>query len=1487
MIGNAAKQKQRTARFLAQRSIGDRSPRNAAKMLAAARAATASTGTAAKQPTQATTTHARANSASTASFTAAWQPVGPAQVSTAAYGLVTGRVTSIAADPSDASGNTIYVGSTGGGVWKSTNAVGSGAVFAPLTDTLGVFGGLSGTSISIGAVTVQPGGTGVVLAGTGDPNNATDSYYGSGILRSADNGLTWSLISESSDTAAGAHEHFTFFGNSFAGFAWSTTSTNVVAAAVTSAAEGPLQESVVNAGVEGTNIRGLYYSQDAGQTWNLAAINDGSQTVQSDQTQFTGPGNAAMAVVWNPIRQMFYAAVRYHGYYQSADGITWTRLAHQPGANFSTLYCPALQGLTGSPGCPIFRGVLAVQPVTGDTFALTVDDANLDQGLWQDVCGLTSGACSSANVTFANQIGDAAIEAGAADATIPQADYDLYLAAVPSRQDTLLFVGTEDVYRCSLANACAWHNSTNATTCMSAMVAPAQHALDATSASLGILYFGNDGGLWSTSDLVNEQMGQCSSDDANHYQNLNGGLGSLAEVESLALDASNAGSMMASLGVLGTAAPPPGTGAGQTAMIPWIQVLDGEGNYGAIDPADDENWYATSGFGVAIDRCTEGSGCDIAGFGQPVIGNTQVDDDGYQQIIPAPWILDPRNSSQIILGTCRMWRGPATGGNGWSDTDLLSSMLDGDQGPFCDGNAEVRSLAASGGATDATGTPELLYAGMAGPYDGGGVVAGHVFSASTANAGATAAWTDLGQSPVSNAAQFNPGGFDISSLFVDPHDPTGQTVYVTIEGFGGNGITAAKVYASTNGGASWTNITNNLSNSPANSIVIDPNDANTAYVATDAGVWVTTNIADCANSTSSCWNVFGTSLPNAPPIQLATFNQGSTAMLRVATYGRGVWEIPLVTAATVQTAASITPTSLIFLSQAEEAESAPQQLLVTNIGTISLNVTSVSVTGDFSEEDTCAGATIAAGGACTVSVSFTPTQTGSRSGVLTVYGNLSGGQITAGLSGTGTAPPSIVLLPTQLSFAPTLIGQTAAAQDVTISNTGAGATTLISESVSGDYAITADTCGSSLSSNYGCTVSIAFSPTASGSRTGTLTVMDSVGTQTVSLSGTGLAPATDGLSPPSLAFGSLVIGEKSAAQQVTLANNGDQSLQLISAQISGDFAFVNDCGTSLAGHSSCAITVEFVPTQTGAETGTLTVSDIHRSQTVSLSGVGLAPAGTSATPAMLNFGNYAVGGTSQAQTVTVTDNGGAGLAGLSYAITGDFSISTRTCGSGLAAGADCTLDVVFSPTVTGVRSGILTVIAAGQAPLRVALVGNGEDFQLQVSGSSSATVISGQTATYQLQIAPVNGSTGSVTLACTGAPQYSTCTVNPTAPIMLTGNSTAFATVTVATGQAVTTSAGLRSRGWLGAGSQLLSLVMPLGLAAARRRRRFIVALLGFATLLLLAGCGLGVSAGSSSVVTGTGNTPVNATPSGTYTITVTATAPGLSRSVQLTLNVE
>ena len=179
---------------------------------------------------------ATAQNGGTAALNVPWTPLAPQSLTATATGPAGGRVLSVAVDPGDASGNTIYIGGNGG-VFKSTNAAAaSGVTFVPVSDLVPAID-IAHTHINLvnaGTVTVQPGRTGVVLAGTGDPTDEPDSVYGTGILRSADGGNSWSTITGSRDPATGLEQN-SFFGEAFEGFAWSTRSPNTVVAAVTTA----------------------------------------------------------------------------------------------------------------------------------------------------------------------------------------------------------------------------------------------------------------------------------------------------------------------------------------------------------------------------------------------------------------------------------------------------------------------------------------------------------------------------------------------------------------------------------------------------------------------------------------------------------------------------------------------------------------------------------------------------------------------------------------------------------------------------------------------------------------------------------------------------------------------------------------------------------------------------------------------------------------------------------------------------------------------------------------------------------------------------------------------------------------------------------------------------------------------------------------------------------------------------------------------------
>jgi hypothetical protein len=195
--------------------------------------------------------------------------------------------------------------------------------------------------------------------------------------------------------------------------------------------------------------------------------------------------------------------------------------------------------------------------------------------------------------------------------------------------------------------------------------------------------------------------------------------------------------------------------------------------------------------------------------------------------------------------------------------------------------------------------------------------------------------------------------------------------------------------------------------------------------------------------------------------------------------------------------------NLAFGNQNVGSTSAPQTVTLSNTGNATLTITSLTVSGDFAQTNTC-GSSLAAGSSCTISVTFTPSVFGSRNGLGTLTDNVGSGTQTVSLSGTGLAAVA-TLSPSSLSFGNQNVGSTSAPQTVTLSNTGNAALAITRLSASGDFTQT-NACGSSLAAGGSCTISVTFTPSASGTRSGTLTLTDNAGggTQTVTLTGIGM-----------------------------------------------------------------------------------------------------------------------------------------------------------------------------------------------------------------------------------------------------------------------------------------------------------------------------------------------------------------------------------------------
>jgi FG-GAP-like repeat/Abnormal spindle-like microcephaly-assoc'd, ASPM-SPD-2-Hydin len=214
------------------------------------------------------------------------------------------------------------------------------------------------------------------------------------------------------------------------------------------------------------------------------------------------------------------------------------------------------------------------------------------------------------------------------------------------------------------------------------------------------------------------------------------------------------------------------------------------------------------------------------------------------------------------------------------------------------------------------------------------------------------------------------------------------------------------------------------------------------------------------------------------------------------------------------TTVSLSKTSLTFANQLIGTSSVAKTVKLTNTGGLTLTISSVAIrgtnTGDFEQTNNC-GSGLSPGFSCTITVTFAPTQAGPRTASLTITDNAAGSPQQLALSGTGvTSGPNAFLSPSSLTFATQFVGTTSPAQSVTLSDYGTATLSITSIGFAGadpgDFHQT-NTCGSSVAQGASCTISIAFNPPQSGSRTATLSVTDNApgSPPTVSLTGTGTA----------------------------------------------------------------------------------------------------------------------------------------------------------------------------------------------------------------------------------------------------------------------------------------------------------------------------------------------------------------------------------------------
>jgi hypothetical protein len=202
---------------------------------------------------------------------------------------------------------------------------------------------------------------------------------------------------------------------------------------------------------------------------------------------------------------------------------------------------------------------------------------------------------------------------------------------------------------------------------------------------------------------------------------------------------------------------------------------------------------------------------------------------------------------------------------------------------------------------------------------------------------------------------------------------------------------------------------------------------------------------------------------------------------------------------------TLTPASLNFEGVLVGKSSSTQSVTVNNTGTASLTVTSMVPNGDFSQTNNCTSGLVAAGSSCKVTVTFSPTASWSRGGSIAITDNAyNDPQQVIFLVGMGNSGATASVSPSSLSYGNQTLGTVSSVKPITLSNTGTAVLNINSILAGGDFAQT-NNCPASLNAGANCTISVTFSPSNTGSRTGYLTVNDTdpAYLQNVSLSGTG------------------------------------------------------------------------------------------------------------------------------------------------------------------------------------------------------------------------------------------------------------------------------------------------------------------------------------------------------------------------------------------------
>jgi uncharacterized repeat protein (TIGR01451 family) len=752
-----------------------------------------------------------------------WTALGP--------GNVGGRTRAFVFAPG--SSTTIYAAGVAGGVWKSTN---TGASWTPLGDAM--------ANLAVTALLIDPHNSNVIYAGTGEGFFNIDRVRGAGIFKSTDGGGTWTQL------PATTTSDFWYVND----LAFKPGSSTLIYAAT---GDGLWQSG--NSGtswtrvIDATNSNGcmkVVYRSDT----DTAVASCGTFAPTASSTGIWRSTNAGVAApTWAHV-------VGPSGTTQTLANMGRISLAIAP-SNQSVMYaliaCSAVTSSDCGTGAEFDQGLLAVLQSTNGGASWTAKKTNTFTHTDDSNLLLTNPVI--ARCSICNACG-----AGASDSINSQGWYDNVIAVDPL-DSTKVWVGGIDLWRSdnSGANwgvASYWWFSTSDTRYAHAD----HHAIVFDPAFNGssnlTMYATNDGGLFKTTNAratvgtnssTNNTNSVCGSSNLSSlsFSNLNNGYGVTQFYHGTVYPGGT--QYFAGAQDNGTTRGTDGSPNG------WTTILGGDGGFTAIDrnTSGGSTVLYAENTGISIAKSTN-NGSTFSCATNGVVGCSSPYAANDCGLFINPFQMDPANTQRLFTSGTRLWRTSNAGGT-WTQASAAIS------GSSCPGGERFSNYAI------APGNSNLLVAGT---------TAGHICRLTNATSSTSGTALQNCTQPAGSAY--------ISEIAFDPNS-SGTTAYATVSTFG-----AKHVWKSANQGATWSDVSgtggaNPLPDSPAHTVAVSPFNANTIYVGTEIGVFVTTDGG--AN-----WSRENTGFANVITDHLVISPTGATGQSIYAfTHGRGVFRAAL------------------------------------------------------------------------------------------------------------------------------------------------------------------------------------------------------------------------------------------------------------------------------------------------------------------------------------------------------------------------------------------------------------------------------------------------------------------------------------------------------------------------------------------------------------------------------------------------------------------